>query len=260
MRRRGDGHAERTVDLLGDPADFVLKRELVLVEHVEVRLALVEYSEHFVCKRLAALAAFGEYLAERHAHTALCAVLADERDLFLGVGRERVDRHDHRHAELLHVVQMRVQIADAALERGQVRGVQVGLGNAAVVLERAHGRHNHDAVGRKSGLAALDIHELLRAEVCAEAGLGDGDVRQLQRELGRLHAVAAVRDVGKRAAVHQAGGAFERLHQVGLDRVLHQRGHRAFRMQVTREDWLACVGIGDQNVTEALFQVVQVGG
>ena len=25
-------------------------------------------------------------------------------------------------------------------------------------------------------------------------------------------------------------------------------------------DWLACVGIGDQNVTEALFQVVQVGG
>ena len=146
---------------------------------MEVRFALVQHGEHLVCKRLAALAALGEHLGESHAHAALCTVRADESDLLLGIGRERINGHNHRHAELLHVVQVRVQIADAAFERGQVGRVQLGLGYAAVVFKRAHGRYEDDAVGREASLAALDVHEFFRAKVRAEAGLGDGDVREL---------------------------------------------------------------------------------
>ena len=139
-----------------------------------------------------------------------------------------------------------------------VGGVQLGLGYAAVVLERADGRDEHDAVRRDAGLAALDVHELLCAEIRAEAGLGDGDVSELHGETGRLNAVAAVRDVRERAAVHERRGALERLNEVRLDGVAHQRGHRALSVQVARIDWLAGKGVRDENVAEALLQVVEI--
>ena len=225
---------------------------------MEVCLTLVEHGQHLTRKLLAAFAALGEYLGQGNADAALCAVLSDELHLLGGIGREGVDGDNDRHAELLHVVQMGVEVADAALERAHVGGVQLGLGYAAVVLERADGRDEHDAVRRDAGLAALDVHELLCAEVRAEAGLGDGDVSELHGETGRLNAVAAVRDVRERAAVHERRGALERLNEVRLDGVAHQRGHRALSVQVARIDRLAGKGVRDENVAEALLEVVEI--
>ena len=52
------------------------------------------------------------------------------------------------------------------------------LRHAAVVLERADRGHHDHGVGLQAGQAALDVQELLRAQVGAEAGLGDGVVAQ----------------------------------------------------------------------------------
>ena len=52
--------------------------------------------------------------------------------------------------------------------------------------------------------AALDVKELLRAEIGAEARLGDAVIRELQSELGRSHAVAAVGDIRGRRAWRRA--------------------------------------------------------
>ena len=171
-----DGHAERTVNLLGDFADLVLKRQFVLIEHVEVGFSFLKHGKHFFGQSLAAFAALGKDLGKRHTHAARRAVLTDEVHLFGSVGREGVDRDDCRHTKFLHVVQMCVQIADAALECREVGRVQFGLGYAAVVLERAHGCDDYDAVGRDTGLAALDIHELFRAEVGTKACFGNRNV------------------------------------------------------------------------------------
>ena len=148
-----------------------------------------------------------------------------------------------RYAELLHVIQMRIQIADTVLQRIHVRLVEISLGYTAVVLERADGRDEYDAVRSQSGLAALDVHEFLCAEVSAEACLRDGNIAQLECQLGCLHAVAAVRDIGERTAVHQTGRALERLNQVGLDGILHQCRHGALCMQVACVDRLAGVAV-----------------
>ena len=83
-----------------------------------------------------------------------------------------------------------------------------------------------DAVGRQPGLAALDVEELLAAEVGAEAGFRHHVVGELERGRGRQHRVAAVRDVGERAAVDEGRRAFQRLHQVGRQRLLEQHRHR----------------------------------
>ena len=227
---------------------------------MEVGLALVEHSQNLVGQRLTAFAALGKYLGECYAHTALGTVLADEIHLLIGIGRECVDGNNDRYAELLHVIQMRIQIADTVLQRIHVRLVEISLGYAAVVLERADGRNQYDAVRSQTGLAALDVHEFLCAEVSAEASLCDGNITQLECQLGCLHAVAAVCDIGERTAVHQTGRALERLNQVGLDGILHQRRHRALCMQVAGVDRLAGIAVCHQNITETLFQVVQISG
>jgi di/tripeptidase len=90
-----------------------------------------------------------------------------------------------------------------ALERLQVLLLEVFLLDAAVHLERADGGDDHRAGGLEAGLAALDVEELLGAEIGAEAGFGHHVVGELERGRGREHRVAAVRDVGERAAVDE---------------------------------------------------------
>ena len=106
--------------------------------------------------------------------------------------------------------------------------------DAAVVLQRADGGHDHHRVGLQARLAALDVEELLGAQVGAEAGLGHHVVGQLQRRLRGDDGVAAVGDVGERAAVDERRVVLQRLHQVRLERVLQQHGHRAVGLQVAR--------------------------
>jgi hypothetical protein len=99
-------------------------------------------------------------------------------------------------------------------------------------LERAHGGDDHRGGRREAGLAALDVEELLRAEIGAEAGLGHHIVGELQRRARRDHRVAAMGDVGERAAMDEGRIALQRLHQVGLQRVLQQHRHRAVGLEV----------------------------
>ena len=136
------------------------------------------------------------------------------------------DDHD-RQAELSRTFSTwRAEVGEALLERLDVLAPELLLGDAAVHLERADGRDDDRAVGLEAGLAALDVDELFGAEVRAEAGLGHDVVGELQRRLRRDHRVAAVRDVGERAAVDEGGVVLQRLHEVGRDRVLEQRRHR----------------------------------
>jgi DNA-binding PucR family transcriptional regulator len=72
------------------------------------------------------------------------------------------------------------------------------------------------------------------------------------------HRVAAVRDVGERAAVDEGRRAFQRLHEVRRDRVLEQRGHGAVAVQVAGAHRLALAGIADDDIAEPLLEVFEV--
>ena len=133
---------------------------------------------------------------------------------------------------------------------------EVVLGDAAVHLQRAHGRDDHRRGRLQAGLAALDVEELLGAEVGAEAGLGHHVVGELQRRRRRQHRVAAVGDVGERAAVHEGRVVLERLHQVRLHRVPEQHRHRAVGLEVAGVDRRAVAAVGDDDVAEPLLEVV----
>ena len=152
------------------------------------------------------------------------------------------------------------QVRRATANRPGVRLVQLCLGHTAVVLERAHRRHQHDGRRVQPGIAALDVEEFFRAEVRAETGFGDDIIGQLEAQTGGGDAVAAVRNVRKRTAVDDGGVVFKRLHKVGVDGVLEQRGHRARRADLPGRDRLAVVGIGADDAGQALFEVLEVGG
>ena len=112
--------------------------------------------------------------------------------------------------------------------------------------------------GARPGLAALDVEEFLGAEIGAEAGFGHHIVGELERGGGGEHRVAAVRDIGEGAAVDEGGRAFQRLHQIGRQRVLEQRGHRPVRLQFAGAHRFAVAGIADDDIGEPALEVVEV--
>ena len=69
-----------------------------------------------------------------------------------------------------------------------------------------------------------------------------------------------MRDVGEGAAMHEGRVVLQRLHEVGLHGVLEQHRHRAVGLQVAGIDRGLVAAVGDDDVAEALFQVLQIVG
>ena len=127
-------------------------------------------------------------------------------------------------------------------------------------LRRAHAGDEHRGARRESAGAADDVAEFLEAEVAGEARFGDDVVGQLERDAVRQDRVVRVRDVAERAGMHQRRLALERLHQVRLDRVLHDHGHRAAGLEHVGRDELAVVGRRDDDAAEPAPEILQVAG
>ena len=96
-----------------------------------------------------------------------------------------------------------------------------------------------------------------RPEVAGEAGFGDDVVGQLERDAVGEDRVVGVRDVAERPGVHERRLALERLHEVRLDRVLHDDGHRAAGLEHVGRDGLAVVGRGDDDAAEPAAQILR---
>ena len=144
--------------------------------------------------------------------------------------------------------------------RDEILGRQVRERHVAMRLRRAHRCHEHRRARDDPSDPADDVTEFLEAQVAGEAGLGDDVVGELQGGFRRDHRVAAVRDVGEGAAVDEGGVVFERLHEVRLEGVLQEDGHRPLRFQVAGADRFAVAGPRDDDVPQALPEVLDRGG
>ena len=151
------------------------------------------------------------------------------------------------------------QVGGTGLDGFEVRLVEVGLCHAAMALEGADGRHQHAGAGSDPSIAALDVQELFSAQIGAEARLGDDVIGQREAQLGGHHAVAAVGDIGKGAAVDDGRVVLQRLDQVRVQRVFQQSRHGTGRTDLPGRDRLAIVGIGADDLGEPLFQVRDAG-
>jgi len=107
--------------------------------------------------------------------------------------------------------------------------------------------------------AALEVEELLHAAVGAEAALGDDVVGELEGDAVGDDGGVALRDVGEGACVDECGAVLEGLHEVGLDGVHHEDGHGACDAEVLGGDGSALLGCADDDASEALAEVLEVG-
>ena len=248
------------VDPLGNGADLLLDGQIQLIGAAEI-IGLLAQTDHLFGQGHAALAALGPHLAEGHVDAQLAAPLLHQIQFRLGIGGEGVDGHHAGQAEhVLDVVHVLQQVGQALLQSLQVLVIEIRLGHAAVILQGADGGHDDHGGGMEAGHAALDVQELLSAQIGGEARLGDGVVAQLQRHAGGGDGVAAVGDVGEGAAVDKGGGALQRLDQIGLQGVLQQGGHGALGLQIVGGDGLAVVGIAHDDPGQTCLQVGDVAG
>src|SRR5204862_2540106 len=101
-----------------------------------------------------------------HPHVVRGNAVDQQLDLTLAVFGAAVDGHRAGQAvAVVNIVDVSLEVDHAAIERGETLALQVGELDAAVVLERPHGGHDHRGGGPEAGLAAHDIDELLRAQV-----------------------------------------------------------------------------------------------
>jgi hypothetical protein len=155
------------------------------------------------------------------AHPARSDALDQQLDLALAVLGAAVDRDRARQPIAVeNVVDMALEVDHALPEGGEVLVLEIGELYAAVEFQRPHRRHDHRGTWLEAGLAALDVDELLRSQIGAEARLGHHVVHKLQRGARGEQRVAPVRDVRERPAVHEGGVVGERLHQVGCESIL----------------------------------------
>ncbi len=94
-----------------------------------------------------------------------------------------------------------------------------------MVLERAHRRHEHCCRGLQAARAALEVQELLGAQIGAKSRFGNYPVGIAQGHARCNQRVGSLRDVGKGSAVQNRWVALKRLHKVRLDRIAHQNRH-----------------------------------
>ena len=126
-----------------------------------------------------------------------------------------------------------------------------------MVFHRADRGDDDRRRGPQTRLAALDVDEFLRAEVGAESRLGDDVVDQLHRRACRDHRIAAVRDIGEWSAVDEGRVVLQRLHEIGLDRVLQEHGHRAVGLEVASEHRLLLASVSSHDLAQALLQILE---
>ena len=154
----------------------------------------------------------------------------------------------------------RPRLAQPFLHGIDVFLAEIFLLDAAVHLHGAHGRDDDGSRRLQTGLAAFDVEELFGAEVGAEAGFGHHIVGELQRGRGGDHRIAAMRDVGERAAMHEGRIVLQRLHEIGLHGVLEQHRHGAVGLEVASIDRRLVAAVGDDDVAQPLLQVLEVVG
>ena len=228
---------------------------------MEVRRHRLDQLHHGARQLLGAFAAFRPVARDHERHAMVCHLALQQRQLGLSVVAEVVDRDDTwQTVVVVNVVDVPLEVRNAFLKRLEVLLMQRGELGGAVHLQRADGRDDHHGIGPDARFAALDVDELLCAQVCAEARLGDHIVGELECTLRRNHRVAAVCDVRERPTVHERRGTLQTLHEIGRQRVLEERGHRTVRVEILRRNRPLIVRIADHDCTEALLQVLKRRG
>lgn len=155
---------------------------------------------------------------------------------------------------------MRIQVGKAFFQRVHIRVFQIRKGSTPVHFQRACRSYDDNGRRIQSGLAAFDIQEFLCTQVKRESGFRDGIVSKMKGHPGGQHGVAAVGNVGKRAAVQETGHSFHGLNQIGHQGIFQQGHDGTGNAQFPCEYGLVIRRESDHDAVDAFFHVLVGSG
>ena len=236
-------HGRCAVDTLAHLLYLVLQPVRLLIGKADGQgLLLVDRLNHGLRQFNGTLATFQEGFVHGKAHLQVLTVLAHDLYLLLQIRIVAVERHYHRLSEALHIADVAVQVLQALGQSLGVRFLDVIQIHAAVHLQTLGGGYDDHQSRQQSCLAALDVEELLCAEVCTETSLRHHIVAVAHSHLRRHHARTAVGDVGKRSAVDEGRCVLRRLHEVRVEGIPEQYGDGSGHAEVFHLKQLAVGG------------------
>jgi len=137
------------------------------------------------------------------------------------IGRKTVNGDNGGQTEYVFYVQnMPHKIGQTFFQSIEVFPAKLCFGKPAVYFKSANGCYYHNGRGYKSRHTAFNVKEFFSTEVRAESRLGHHIIACFQSHFCRYDRIAAVCDIGKRAAVHKRRRMLERLDQIRLHRIL----------------------------------------
>jgi len=259
------GNPVGTVDFPGYRCHSVSQFHLHGIQESEFVL-FVAGIHHRIGKFQGPFAALGPMLGHRAPRPRGFGVLPHQGNFIPGVGMECIDadhRIDPRFPDRVDVVD---HVGNALFEQLQVfLDVGLGQGNtrhyfgpAAVHLESANGRREHGHMRLQTTVAALDIPELLKADIRRKPTLGDMIIEHLEADPVGNDGRLADGDVGKGSGVNHAGLILGGTHEGRIDGIAHPGGHGISHFQIAGCHGIAAPVKSYGDVVQAFLQVRQV--
>src|SRR6185436_2068791 len=134
------------------------------------------------------------------------------------------------------------------------------FGTTTMHLERPYGCDHHYDMWDESAVTAFDVEEFFHADIRAEAGFCDHVVSKLQSDLIRDDGGLSMCNIGKGTCMYECCVAFQSLHEIGFDGVLHQHSHSACNAQVFHGHGLAASIGSDHHVPKTIAHIFERRG
>ena len=208
------------INALGNGLYLICKAHFIRIDRGEIRHVRIGNLGHACCQ---IRRSFGPQLPvtrqDRLGALTLDKVL-NRLNFGVRIGDKMVDCHNNGYAKGFQVLDVTAQVRTTFLNCRDIFWAKIRLGHPTVHLHRAYGRHADHHRRGKARLATLDIHELFGPKISAKARFGDDIIRQFQCRCRRDNRITTMRDVGKGPTVHKGRIVLERLHKIGLHRIL----------------------------------------
>ena len=155
-------HSGSAIDALAHLLDLVFQTVGLFVGEADgQRLLALDGVDDGLCQFGGSLAAFQEGFVDGKAHTQVLTVLANDVYLLLQVRVVTVQGDHDGLSEALHIADVAVQVLQTLRQSRCIGLLDMLEGHTAVHLQALCGGNDDHQSGLQTGLAALDVEELL---------------------------------------------------------------------------------------------------
>ena len=183
-------------------------------------------------------------------------MLAQYLNLFVGISSKLVEGDDYGLTEALKVLHVLVEVPVTSFHSCNVRLLDIFLSHATVHLQCLESNNKNGKVWLQTGLAALDVVELLSTEVSTESSLCNSVVAIFEGSCSSHDRVATMGNVSERSAVNEGRSALSSLNQVWLQGIEEEGNDTATYTHVLNGEWFVVLSDAEENIVDATTEIV----